>query len=141
LGNLNIKYRYRRVRKMIKWFDTERKSKTCVATIYDSNITLNKHACDLIDNAYTVMLGLDYDKKMLFIKPLSKDAATRGDIPASIQYNITIRSSYGRISNVDFIKEIKGIIGVDSFKANPKKFNVEYSSSMNTLTIDLTKEV
>ena len=96
---------------MIKWFDMENKNKNCVATIYDSNITLNKHACDFISNAYTVMLGIDYEDKLLFIKPLNKDIATRGDIPESSQYNITIRSSYGRISNVDFIKEVKGIKG------------------------------
>ncbi len=126
---------------MIKWFDADKKSKNCIATIYDTNITLNKHACDLISSAYTVMLGLDYDNKLLFIKPLNKDIATRGDIPSTSQYNITIRSSYGRISNVDFVKEIKGILGVDSLKVNPKKFNVEYSEGMNTLKIDLTKEV
>ena len=126
---------------MIKWFDIEDKNKNCIATIYDTNITLNKHACDLISNAYTVMLGLDYEKKILFIKPLNKDIATRGDIPSTSQYNITIRSSYGRISNVDFVKEIKGILQVDSLKPNPRKFNVEYLESMNTLSIDLTKEV
>lgn len=126
---------------MIKWFDVDKKSKNCIATIYDTNITLNKHACDLIESAYTVMLGLDYDNKLLFIKPLNKDIATRGDIPATSQYIITIRSSYGRISNVDFVKEIKGILGVDSLKVNPKKFNVEYFEGMNTLKIDLTKEV
>ena len=126
---------------MIKWFDVDKKNKNCIATIYDSNITLNKHACDMISSAYTVMLGIDYDNKMLFIKPLNKDIATRGDIPTSSQYNITIRSSYGRISNVDFIKEIKGILGVDSLKVNPKKFNVEFVDTTNTLKIDLTKEV
>lgn len=126
---------------MIKWFDIDNKNKNRIATIYDTNITLNKHACDLISNAYTVMLGIDYENKLLFIKPLNKDIAMRGDIPASSQYNITIRSSYGRISNVDFIKEIKGVIGVDSFKTNPKKFNVEYLDSANTLKIDLAKEV
>ena len=118
---------------MIKWFDMESKNKNYIATIYDSNITLNKHACDLIDTAYTVMLGLDYTNKQLFIKPLSKDVATRGDIPESSQYNITIRSSYGRISNVDFIKEVKGILGVDSLKVNPKKFNVEYQEQQNII--------
>ena len=126
---------------MIKWFDIDKKNKNCIATIYDTNITLNKHACDLISNAYTVMLGLDYDNKLLFIKPLNKDVAMRGDIPQTSQYNITIRSSYGRISNVDFIKEIKGILGVDSLKSNPKKFNVEYVEQNNTLKIDWVKEV
>lgn len=125
---------------MIKWFDIDKKNKNCIATIYDTNITLNKHTCNLIENAYTVMLGIDYDNKHLFIKPLSKDIATRGDIPSTSQYNITIRSSYGRISNVDFIKEIKGILGVDSLKINPKKFNVEFQEVNNTLKIDLTKE-
>ena len=126
---------------MIKWFDMENKNKNCIATIYDTNITLNKYACDLISNAYTVMLGIDYDNKLLFIKPLNKDIATRGDIPQSSQYNITIRSSYGRISNVDFVKEIKGILGIDSLKEEPKKFNVDYLESNNTLKIDLMKEV
>ena len=87
------------------------------------------------------MLGIDYDNKAVFIKPLNKDVATRGDIPESSQYNITIRSSYGRISNVDFIKEVKGVLGVDSLKINPKKFNVEYIENHNTLKIDLSKEV
>ncbi len=126
---------------MIKWFDIDKKNKNCIATIYDTNITLNKHTCDLIDSAYTVMLGIDYDNKALFIKPLNKDVATRGDIPSTSQYNITIRSSYGRISNVDFIKEIKGVLGIDSLKINPKKFNVEFNKTNNILKIDLTKEV
>lgn len=126
---------------MIKWFDMENKNKNCIATIYDTNITLNKYACDLISNAYTVMLGIDYQNMQIFIKPLNKDIATRGDIPKSSQYNITIRSSYGRISNVDFVKEVKGILGVDSLKASPKKFNVEFLENNNTLKIDLSREV
>ena len=126
---------------MIKWFDMDKKAKNYIATIYDSNITLNKHACDLIESTYTVMLGIDYVNKALFIKPLNKDVATRGDIPSSSQYNITIRSSYGRISNVDFVKEIKGILGIDSLKTNPKKFNVEFIETNKILKIDLTKEV
>ena len=126
---------------MIKWFDIDKKNKNCVATIYDTNITLNKHACDLINTAYTVMLGIDYDSKALFIKPLNKDVAMRGDIPSTSQYNITMRSSYGRISNVEFITEIKGVLGVDSLKIIPKKFNVEYIEANNILKIDLTREV
>ena len=126
---------------MITWFDTKQQDKNCIVTIYDSNITLNKHACDMIKNAYTVMLGLDYDNKILYIKPLKKDIATRGDIPESSQYKITLRPSYGRVSNVEFIKEIKRVLGVDSFKTNQKKFNVEYNMGLDTLKVDLTKDV
>jgi hypothetical protein len=85
------------------------------------------------------MLGIDYDNKSLFIKPLNKDMATRGTIPISSQYNITIRSSYGRISNVEFVKEVKNLLGVKTLKDNPKKFHVEYQSDF--LKIDLLKEV
>lgn len=122
----------------ILWFNSETKNKNLIATIYDTNITLNKNAADLIGDAYKVMLGIDYEKKTLFIKPLNKDSATRGTIPLSSQYNITIRSSYGRISNVEFVKEIKNILGVSSLKDQPKKFHVEYQSDY--LMIDLLKE-
>ena len=111
----------------ISWFSSDSKTKNCIATIYDSNITLNKFTCDLISNAYTVMLGLDI--------------ATRGDIPQNKQYAITIRASYGRISNVDFIKEIKNLLKVPSLKDTPKKFYVEWSPHGETLKIDLNEEV
>ena len=126
---------------MIKWFDTKQQDKNCIITIYDTNITLNKHACDLVETAYTVMLGLDYDSKILYIKPLKKDIATRGDIPETSQYKITLRPSYGRVSNVEFIKEIKRVLKVDSLKVNPKKFAVDYVIGQDILKIDLTREV
>ena len=126
---------------MIKWFDLDEKQKNCIVTIYDSNITLNKYTCNYLTTAYTVMLGLDYSEKLLYIKPLNKDIATRGDIPTSSQYKITIGGSYGRISNVDFIKEIKTILGVESLKIAPKKFNVELIENNSILKIDLKREV
>lgn len=125
----------------IMWFNTLSKNKNCIATIYDTNITLNKYACDLMANVYTVMLGLDYEKKKIYIRFLSKDMSTRGDIPLSSQYKITIRSSYGRISNVDFIKEVKTLLGISSLKDEPKKFAVNLLDDNDTLEIDLNKEV
>jgi len=125
----------------IMWFNSDTKLKNCVATIYDTNITLNKNACSFLENAYKVMLGLDYDNKILFIKPLNKDLALKGTIPEASQYNITIRSSYGRISNVEFVKEIKNLLKIDSLKTNPKKYNVEYDDTSNVIKIDLKKEV
>ena len=43
--------------------------------------------------------------------------------------------------NTGIFKEIKGILGIDSLKEEPKKFNVDYLESNNTLKIDLMKEV
>lgn len=125
----------------ITWFNADGKSKNCIATIYENNITLNKYACNMMENVYKVMIGLDYDKKILIIKPLSKDLATRGDIPMNSQYAISIRSSYGRISNTDIIREIKKLIDIKSLKENPKKFNVKWEESVCALSINLKEEV
>ena len=126
---------------MIKWFDIKEKDKNLIATICDTNITLNKHSCIYLENAYTVMLGIDYNKRLVYIKPLNKDIATRGDIPTSSQYNLSLRSTYGRVSNVEFIKEIKNLLGLESFKGNPKKYNVSYCEKDHCLVINLEEEV
>ena len=126
---------------MIKWFDVKEKDKNLIATICDNNITLNKHTSIYLENAYTVMLGIDYDKRLIYIKPLNKDIATRGDIASSIQYNISLRSTYSRISNVEFIKEIKNILGIESFKGHPRKYNVSYCQKNSCLVINLEEEV
>ena len=126
---------------MIKWFDIREKDKNLIATICDTNITLNKHSSIYLENAYTVMLGIDYGNKLIYIKPLNKDIATRGDIPTTSQYNISLRSTYSRISNVEFIKEVKSILGIENFKVNPKKYNVIYCDKDHCLVVDLKKEV
>ena len=126
---------------MIKWFDMKEKNKNLIATICDSNITLNKHSCIYLESAYTVMLGINFNERLIYIKPLNKDVAIRGDIPSSSQYNLSLRSSYARVSNVEFIKEIKGLLGVESFKGQPKKYNVNYCEKERCLIINLKEEV
>lgn len=121
----------------ITWFNESQK--TLISTIYDNNITLNKTCATLLDNAYSVMLGLDYDEKIVHIKPLSKEEATRGDITSDSQYKITVRSSYARVCNISFISEIKKIIGVFELK-NPKKFVVSFDELNKCFKIDLRKE-
>ncbi len=119
----------------VKWFNEDQK--TLITTIYENNITLNKSCVSLIENAYSVMLGLDYDEKVVHIKPLTKDVATRGDIPAKSQYKITIRSSYARVCNISFINEIKKIIGNSDLKLNPKKFTAIFDEHNKSFIIDL----
>ena len=126
---------------MIKWFDIKEKEKNLISTICDTNITLNKHCCIYLETAYTVMLGINYDKRLIYIKPLTKDIATRGDIPSTSQYNLSLRSTYARVSNVEFIKEIKGLLNLESFKGQPRKYNVSYSEKERCLIIDLKEEV
>ncbi len=121
----------------IKWFNEEKKD--LVATIADSNITLNKPAKNLIDYAYSVMIGLDADEKVAYIKALDKATVEKGIYDKSQLYTVTIRSSYGRISNKGFIKEISKIIN-ESF-STPKKYYMLYNEDEHMLEIDLKKEV
>lgn len=122
----------------ITWFNENQKS--LISTIQNNNITLNKTCVSLIETAYSVMLGLDYDNKAVHIRPLSKDDALRGDITEAEQYKITIKSSYARVSNKSFINEIKKILGISDL-SDPKKFIATYDEMNKSLIIDLNKGV
>lgn len=123
----------------IIWFNE--KTKDCVATIADSNITLNKPALTFVEHAYNVMLGLNLDEKKVYIKPITKERCFRGDLNEDELHNITIRSSYARISNKSFINEIKKILGVTTLDNATKKFSATWNENINGLVIDLDKEV
>lgn len=124
----------------IIWFNE--KPKDGVATLYSGNITLNKTAIEELEDAYSVMLGLDYTKKQILIKPLSKDQDQRGDIPEKSRYKITIRSSYGRVSNKEFMDEIAQMIDYD-FQNGPLKMDTFWNPEEKLLVIkaDKKKEV
>lgn len=120
----------------IEWFSSY--SKDGIATLYDTNITLNKNTIRNIEDAYSVMLGIDKENKQIVIKPLNKEQDQRGDIPDTQKYKITIRSSYGRIANKDFMRRIESI-GNLSLK-EPKKFPTYYDEDKHLVIIDLREE-
>jgi hypothetical protein len=121
----------------IEWFTSN--SKDGIATLYDSNITLNKNTIRNIEDAYSVMLGIDADKKQIVIKPLNKEQDQRGDIPPTHKYKITIRSSYGRIANKDFMKKIEKLGGFTL--TEPKKFTTWYDEDNHLVIINLKEEL
>ena len=120
----------------IEWFDSS--SKDGIATLYESNITLNKNTIRNIEDAYSVMLGIDKEKMQVVIKPLNKEQDMRGDIPSTHKYKITIRSSYGRIANKDFMRKIEKIGGFSL--SEPKKFSTYYDEDNNLVIINLGEE-
>jgi hypothetical protein len=121
----------------ILWFDE--KNKDLIATIATSNITLNKPAKGLIDFAYSVMIGVNPDECKAYIKALNKETVEKGGIPQSQLYTVTIRQSYGRISNKEFIKRISQLTGKNY--DTPKKYLMTYDSNEHMLIIDLKREV
>lgn len=108
-----------------------------IATLYEANITLNKSATTYFESAYVVLLGLDRENLKIAVKPVKKDEISLGYIPEEQQHNITVKSSYSRICNKLFLKEVAELMNLD-FKNNQSyKFSAEWSKKENALIIDL----
>lgn len=108
-----------------------------IATLYEANITLNKSATSYFEEAYVVLLGLDIQNKLIAIKPVTKDEVSLGFIPEEQQHNITVKSSYSRICNKLFLKEVSDLIGLDFSSTQAYKFRAEWNPKDNALLIDL----
>jgi hypothetical protein len=122
----------------ITWFNE--KPKDCIVTIAAGNITLNKAATNFFESAYSVLLGMERNQRLIVIKPLSKAEAIRHDIPESNKYKITVRSSYSRVTNKAFIEEISQLLGID-FNQEPKKYKASWQSKDQLLMVDLKEEI
>lgn len=109
-----------------------------LATLYEANITLNKSATSYFENAYNVLLGLDTDKKLIAIKPLTKEEISLGYIPEEQRHNITVKSSYSRICNKLFLKEVSQLANLE-FKEHHQsyKFKAYWDNKENALIVDL----
>ncbi|QWB95301.1 hypothetical protein KHQ89_04855 [Mycoplasmatota bacterium] len=121
----------------ITWYNE--KPKDCIVTIGNGSLTLNKPAVTFFENAYSVMLGQNTDDKLIFIKPLNKQRAMMHDLPENSKYRITIRSSYGRITNKAFLKEVVEWFNLDVIE-NVLKFKAVWDPKNEILVVDL-KEV
>lgn len=122
----------------ISWFNE--KPKDCVVTINPGNLTLNKMATSYFENAYSVMLGIEKDKKMIVVKPLLKAEALSHAIPDNKKYRITVRNSYSRVTNKAFVEEITELFNID-LSTNPKKFVANWHSKEQILTVNLKEEI
>jgi len=114
-----------------------KKPKEGVATLYESNITLNKAASAHFDHAYSVLLGLDPGGKQIAVKPISKEQDQIGSIPEEKRHKITVKPSYARVCNKKFMKEIADIARIDLSDNKSYKFKTEWSKDDSALIIDL----
>jgi len=116
-----------------------KKPKDGIATLYESNITLNKAASSHFEHAYSVLLGLDPTKMRVAIKPLTKEEFDIGAIPEEKRHKITVRSSYARVSNKKFLKEVAELANIELNDSNSFKFRANWSKEEHLLVIDLNK--
>lgn len=122
---------------MFKWVNKDQGSK--LVTLYDSNITLNKGASVQFNSAYSVMLGLDEVGRRLAIRPLNKTEFERGDIPREKLYQISVRSSYSRVSNKIFMNDLTAFLGLDFEQQKMFKYFCEWSESEKALIVDFNR--
>lgn len=112
-----------------------------IATLYEANITLNKSATSYFENAYVVLLGLDKQNKMIAIKPVTKEEISLGYIPEEQRHNITVKSSYSRICNKLFLKEVAELVGLEYKERHQAyKFKASWNQKEDALIIDLNKK-
>ncbi len=116
-----------------------KKPKEGIATLYESNITLNKSASSHFDHAFSVLLGLDLASKRIAVKPISKEEDELGAIPEEKRHKITVKPSYARVCNKKFMKEVANLIGVNLKDNNSFKFKTSWSKEDSALIIDLNQ--
>ena len=110
-----------------------------VATLYVNNITLNKAASSHFEHAYSVLLGLDAENKKVAVKPVSKEEFDIGAVQEEKRHKITVKSSYARVSNKKFLKEVAEIANIDLKDNNSFKFKANWSKEEHLLVIDLNQ--
>lgn len=118
---------------------TSKKPNDGIATLYESNITLNKSASSHFDHAYSVLLGLDRDSLLVAVKPISKEEFQLGAIPEEKRHKITVKPSYARVCNKRFMKEISEVANINLNDNKSYKFKTTWSREDMALIIDLNK--
>lgn len=123
---------------MVEWFS--KKDKNGFATIYPTNITINKNASTDIESSYACMLGVDKEEKLILLKPISKDDYDTGKYDKDSVFVLSGAKSYTRVSSTDFVNMIQGLFDLD-FKKSPKRYEAEFNKKDEVLLIKLGKEV
>ena len=118
-----------------KWVKNEIATPT--VTIYESNFTLNKIACDFFQDIRYVLLGIDESTNQLAIKPVSAEEIDLGLYPSTQLHKISIGKSYGRISNKLFIKNLAQKYKIDFATQNGLKYDAIFDEDRNLLIIQL----
>ncbi len=113
----------------ITWF--KEASKPGQATLYSSNITLNKVAIKNFEGYNSVLLGIDFSTKQVVIKPCKEGTDD--------SCKISMAASYGRVTNKDFMKVIMRIL--DNNLTNPLKLETLWDDSVEALVINLKGSV
>ncbi len=122
----------------IQWFTRANQG---IATIYDTNITLNTIAANHFKTAYATLIGYDEKQKVLVIKAIKKEELAMGLYSESETHPISIKPSYGRINGKNIIRNLMMRFPLDFAKRSFYKFPCEWDQEEKLLRVFLEKEV
>src|SRR5690554_2754371 len=122
----------------IQWFSTSMQG---IATIYETNITLNTVATNNFKNFYTTLIGYDHDSDAVIIKGITKEEITLDLYKGLDTHPISIKPSYGRINGKKIIENIMAFHPLDFSVKKYYKFNCEWIQKDKLLKIYLSEEV
>lgn len=118
-----------------------RRENDASVTIYDNNLTLSKVAANYFMDAYKVLVGLDKEKKKVIIKKVSREETLRGDINKNNLHDISIKSSYGRITGKQLILELSEILNLDFDNKKSFKYIAMWYNAERMLIVETGEEV
>ncbi len=121
---------------MISWWTA--KEKTGQATLYNSNITLNKVASVPFEFANRVQVGLDENQNIV-IEPISKDRVERGDLDEYNLLEIKTKPSYSRICSTDLMNFISKSLKL-ALSTEPIRFETVWEEENNHLIVLVNKK-
>ena len=110
---------------------------TALATMSDTNITLNNSATSHFTDVRWVLVGLDYEAGKLAIKPVTRSDYDLRIYPLEDLHKISIGNGYARITNKSIMNTIAGVVGKP---LENSKYLATWDEQQNMLEIDLTKE-
>lgn len=122
----------------IQWFSKNPKG---VATIYDSNITLNKVATNHFINSYGILIGYSSDSKALLIKSISKEEIAMGLYKDLDIHTISIKPSYGRITGKSIISKLCELYPIEFKGLTLNKYECSWVPEEKTLEVFLERRV
>ena len=121
----------------IIWLTT--KEKNGVASLYNTNITLNKVASVPFEYAYRCQVGIT-DEKNIVIEPLTKERVLKGNLDEYAVLKISVKPTYSRISSTTLMNKIAEILHLE-LTDKPLKLETIWDEKENILTIMTNKEV
>lgn len=122
----------------IQWFS---KSPKGVATIYESNITLNTVATNHFKSAFGILIGYSAERKTLLIKSVAKEDIAMGLYKDLEIHEISVKPSYGRITGKSIISKLCEFYPIEFNQSSLNKYECEWNSEEKTLEIFLERRI